>query len=91
MSEWMSTCTLADLTPGRGTEAVVSGGQVALSRRSGDVVYAIAHRDRHSGANVTARGLVGSRGGWSDGGFAHARAESSSSIVNTFARRGDRA
>lgn len=90
MSEWMSTCTLADLTPGRGAEAMVSGRQMALSRRRGDVVCAIAYRNPNSGGNVMARGLVGSRGGCSDGGFAHARVEGSSSIVNTLDKRGYR-
>lgn len=63
MSEWMAICTLDDLTPDRGAAAMVSGRQVALFRLSGDAVYAIAHRDPYSGANVMARGLVGSRGG----------------------------
>lgn len=64
MSEWIGICTLDDLTPDRGAAALVGGRQVALFRLSGDdVVYAIAHRDPYSGANVMARGLVGTRGG----------------------------
>ncbi|MGZ8690354.1 MAG: nitrite reductase (NAD(P)H) small subunit [Aeromicrobium sp.] len=90
MSEWMSTGTRADQTPGRGAEATAGGHQLALSRRSGDVVYAIAHRDPHSDAKVMARGLVLSRGGCSDGGFAHARVEGSCSIVKPPGKRGYR-
>lgn len=64
MTEWMAICTLDDLTPDRGTAAMVSGHQVALFRLSGaDAIYAIAHRDPYSGANVMARGLVGTRKG----------------------------
>lgn len=64
MNEWIKICTLDDLTPDRGAAAMVSSQQVALFRLSGDdVVYAIAHRDPYSGANVMARGLVGTRGG----------------------------
>jgi len=64
MTEWIAICALEDLTPDRGAAAMVSGHQVALFRLSGDdVVYAIAHRDPYSGANVMARGLVGTRGG----------------------------
>lgn len=64
MSEWMAICALDDLTPDRGTAALAGDQQVALFRLTGDdVIYAIAHRDPYSGANVMARGLVGSRGG----------------------------
>ena len=59
---WNAVCTLEDLTPDRGAAAMVCGRQVALFRLSGDVVYAIAHRDPYSGANIMARGLVGTRG-----------------------------
>lgn len=63
MSEWIGICTLDDLTPDRGAAAMVGSRQVALFRLSGGEVYAISHRDPYSGANVMARGLVGSRGG----------------------------
>lgn len=62
-NEWTAICALEDLTPDRGAAAIVGDRQVALFRLSGDVVYAIAHRDPYSGANVMARGLVGTRGG----------------------------
>lgn len=63
MSEWTYVCTLDDLTPDRGTAALLGHQQVALFRLSGGEVYAISHRDPYSGANVMARGLVGTRGG----------------------------
>lgn len=64
MSEWINICALDDLIPDRGAAALVCGQQVALFRLSGDdVIYAIAHRDPYSGANVMARGLIGTRGG----------------------------
>lgn len=63
MSEWTAICALDDLTRDRGTAALVDARQVALFRLNDDEVYAISHRDPYSGANVMARGLVGTRGG----------------------------
>ena len=63
MSEWTAICTLDDLTPDRGAAALLGHHQVALFRLSDDGIYAISHRDPYSGANVMARGLVGTRGG----------------------------
>jgi nitrite reductase (NADH) small subunit len=65
---WVPVCRVADLTPDRGAAALVGGRQVAvflLSRLPGHEdtppeVYAIDNRDPYSGANVLARGLVGS-------------------------------
>jgi nitrite reductase (NADH) small subunit len=64
---WVRVCALADLEPGRGVAALVGGRQVALFRvvdhgDHGDTVYAVDHRDPFSGANVIARGIVGTRG-----------------------------
>jgi len=60
---WVPVCTLASLVPDRGAAALVAGRQVALFRlRETDEVLAVDHRDPFSGANVMARGLVGSRG-----------------------------
>ncbi|MGH3457192.1 nitrite reductase small subunit NirD [Aeromicrobium sp.] len=60
---WSSVCRLASLDPDRGAAALVDGHQVALFRLLGtDEVLAVDHRDPFSGANVIARGLVGSRG-----------------------------
>jgi nitrite reductase (NADH) small subunit len=65
---WTTVCCVADLTPDRGAAALVGGRQVAvfvLSPLPGSggqptEVYAIDNRDPYSGANVLARGLVGS-------------------------------
>lgn len=60
---WVAVCALSSLVPDRGAAALVAGRQVALFRLAGtDEVLAVDHRDPFSGANVMARGLVGSRG-----------------------------
>lgn len=56
-------CALTDLVPERGSVALVDGDQVALVRTHDDVVHAISNLDPYSGAQVIARGLVGTRGG----------------------------
>jgi nitrite reductase (NADH) small subunit len=68
MSEgWTEVCALDALTPGRGVAALAGDGtgyrQVALFRFDGETVYAVGNADPFSGANVIARGLVGSHGG----------------------------
>lgn len=58
-------CRLADLLPERGVAALVDGEQVALflvSVADRWQVFAIDHRDPFSGANVLARGIVGTAG-----------------------------
>ena len=62
---WVRVCRLGDLEPGRGVAALVGGVQIALFLvRHGvaDTVYAVGHHDPYSGANVIARGIVGTRG-----------------------------
>src|ERR1043166_7213314 len=59
---WTAVCHLDDLDVGRGVAAMMGGRQVALFRLPGDDVRAIDNRDPFSGANVLARGIVGSRG-----------------------------
>ena len=60
---WVDVCALADLQPDRGVCALVSGRQVAVFRLSpDDALYALDNRDPFSGAQVLARGLVGSAG-----------------------------
>lgn len=61
---WTAICRLDALVPERGAAALVGGQQVALFRvdAGGTRVYAVGHHDPFSGANVIARGLVGSRG-----------------------------
>jgi nitrite reductase (NADH) small subunit len=58
---WIPVCTLSDLPLERGVPALVAGEQVALFRLSPTEVVAVQHRDPYSGANVLARGLIGSR------------------------------
>lgn len=72
---WVPVCELTSLAPDRGAAALVHGCQVALFRLRGtdpgggagpgaadEEILAVDHRDPFSGANVIARGLVGSRG-----------------------------
>lgn len=61
-ADWTDVCALDDLLPDRGMAALVSGRQVALFRLVDGPVLAIANADPIGGANVLARGLVGSRG-----------------------------
>lgn len=64
MSDWVGVCTKNQLIHERGVAALVGGRQVALFRVIGsdgaDFVYAVGHHDPASGANVIARGIVGS-------------------------------
>ena len=63
--DWVAVCTMRQLVPERGVAVLVGGAQVALFRvngSEGDFVYAVGHRDPFSGANVIARGIVGSVG-----------------------------
>jgi nitrite reductase (NADH) small subunit len=54
----VAVCRLDQLVPERGAAALVAGEQIALFRIDDDV-FAIAHRDPFTGANVLARGIVG--------------------------------
>ncbi len=60
---WVRVCDIDELTVERGCAALVRGAQVALVRTVTGDVYAVAHTDPFSGANVIARGIVGTRGG----------------------------
>lgn len=51
-----------ELAVDRGAAALVHGHQVAIFRLASGAVYAVDHHDPFSGANVIARGLVGTRG-----------------------------
>lgn len=60
-----AVCRLDQLAPERGVAALVEGRQVALFRIEGPrgvTVHAIDHRDPFTGANVLARGIVGTVG-----------------------------
>lgn len=58
---WLRVCSLTDLPLERGVPALVEGEQVALYKLSRHEVVAVQHRDPYSGANVLARGIIGSR------------------------------
>ncbi len=63
---WVRVCSLRELEPGRGVAAMVDGQQVAIfllpgaTGEAGSLLRAIDNRDPVSGANVLARGLLGS-------------------------------
>jgi nitrite reductase (NADH) small subunit len=59
---WVDVCGYDDLQPERGAAALIGGQQVALFRLTDGSVHAIGHHDPFSGANVIARGIVGTRG-----------------------------
>ena len=59
---WTPICSVDDLAVDRGAAAMVAGQQVAIFRLASGEIYAVGHRDPFSGANVMARGLVGTRG-----------------------------
>ena len=52
-------CRLDDLTPGRGAAVLVGVRQIAVFRLPNDELHAIDHKDPFTGANVIARGLLG--------------------------------
>lgn len=59
---WTDVCPLDRLEPERGVAALVHGHQVAVFRLHDGSVHAVDHHDPCSGANVIARGIVGTRG-----------------------------
>lgn len=56
-------CRLEDVPRGGGVAALVDGHQVALLRTDDGAVHALDNRDPFTGANVLARGIVGTHGG----------------------------
>jgi len=59
--DWFTVCELSHLTPGRGMAALLPDGrQVALFVDRAGRAYAIGNRDPFTGAQVLARGLIGS-------------------------------
>ena len=59
---WTSVCPIDSLPVDRGAAALVEDHQVAIFRLADGDLFAVGHRDPFSGANVMARGLVGTRG-----------------------------
>ncbi|MBV9661713.1 MAG: nitrite reductase small subunit NirD [Acidimicrobiales bacterium] len=67
LRRWVRVCSLRELEPGRGAAALVDGQQVAIFLLPSEAIgepasrlRAIDNRDPMSGANVLARGLLGS-------------------------------
>lgn len=60
--QWVDVCADEQLPVERGVAALVDGVQLALFRTFDGQVFAVGNRDPFSGANVMARGIVGSRG-----------------------------
>jgi len=58
-SAGVAVCRLDQLDPERGVAAMVHGHQVALFRLGDGTLRALDHRDPATGANVLARGLLG--------------------------------
>ena len=59
---WAAVCRLDDLLPERGAAALFGDRQVAVFRLYDGSVRAVGNHDPLSGANVLARGIVGTRG-----------------------------
>ena len=59
---WHRVCAVEELELAWGEAALIAGRQVALFRTAPGEVFAVAHQDPATGANVMARGIIGSRG-----------------------------
>ena len=59
---WVPVCPFDALVPERGVAALVGGHQVAVFRTFDGMLHALDNQDPSSGANVLARGIVGTRG-----------------------------
>ncbi|GAA2801947.1 nitrite reductase small subunit NirD [Kribbella solani] len=57
-----TVCAYDVLLPERGAAALLGDVQIALFRTHAGEVFAVGNQDPFSGANVMARGIVGSRG-----------------------------
>jgi nitrite reductase (NADH) small subunit len=59
---WTRVCHVDQLIPERGVAVLVGDAAVAVFLLDDGTVHAVGHHDPFSGANVIARGLVGSTG-----------------------------
>jgi nitrite reductase (NADH) small subunit len=59
---WKAICSIDDILPDTGVGALIGQQQVAVFRTSDNVLYALDNHDPFSGANVLARGILGSVG-----------------------------
>ena len=60
--QWRAVCVLDDILPETGVGALVERNQVAIFRTAADELFALDNHDPFSGANVLARGILGSLG-----------------------------
>jgi nitrite reductase (NADH) small subunit len=58
---WERACAVNDLEPSWGEAVLIRAKQIALFLLAPGEIYAVDHRDPHAGANVMARGIVGSK------------------------------
>lgn len=58
---WVEACWLDDLRPGWGEAAWIDGQQIALLRFADESLFAVTQKCPGTGANVMARGIMGSR------------------------------
>ena len=65
-TQWTRVCSLDQLIPERGIAALVGMEPVAVFLLDDGTVHAVGHRDPFSGANVMARGIIGSMGAGED-------------------------
>ena len=61
-AHWHDVCSIDEIVVERGVAALLDGVQVAIFRTFDGALFAVGNRDPFSGANVMARGIVGSRG-----------------------------
>lgn len=61
--QWVDVCANEQLPVERGVATLFDGVQIALFRTFDGNIFAVGNRDPVSGANVMARGIVGSRAG----------------------------
>lgn len=59
---WQRACRVDDLEPSWGEAVLLEEKQIALVLLTPTEIYAVSHRDPHTGAFVMARGIVGSKG-----------------------------
>ncbi len=61
ITQWTPVCHQDDLQPDRPHAAIVNGYQIAVVMHTDGEIYAVQNFDPFSGANVLARGLIGSK------------------------------
>lgn len=59
---WTAVCSAQDILPETGVGALIGTKQVAVFRTADNAFFALDNHDPFSGANVLARGILGSIG-----------------------------